>query len=215
MYQQLKSEIKDIIEIVNQCPDPLKEKCFEVLLENYLLSVNASTKRNQTAATETKEKQNDSPVELGSEETCAGVVDDDICEKDFHVKTLKFLRDNNISMQVLNHLYYKENGELKPFYETLKSTSMQECQMRLAVLTAFENSFAKSSSEMTFDCEAIRSRCQTMKCYNATNFAGYFKTNRTLWEEWPEKFDKSFIVTLSAEGKKKLAEVLLDLVEDA
>ena len=213
MYQQLKSEIKDIIEIVNQCPDPLKEKCFELLLENYLVLVDASTKRNQTELTAAKEKKDDSPADFGNKETHTGAIDDDICEKDFHVKTLKFLKDNNISMQMLNRLYYKEEGEIKPFYETLKSTSMQECQMRLAVLSAFENSFAKSSSEMTFDCEAIRSRCQMMKCYNATNFTAYFKANRSLWEEWPEKYDKSFVVTLSAEGKKKLAEVLLDLVE--
>ena len=38
MYQNLKSEIKEIIEIVKQCPDTLQEKCFELLLDNYLKS---------------------------------------------------------------------------------------------------------------------------------------------------------------------------------
>lgn len=85
--------------------------------------------------------------------------------------------------------------------------------MRLAVLSAFENSFAASNSEMTFNCETVRNRCQTMKCYNSTNFTAYFKTNKSLWEEWPEKYSKDFVVVLSSEGKKKLAEVLLDLAE--
>ena len=48
MYQNLKGEIKEIIEIVKECPEGLQEKCFELLLENYLASrgeaqVNART----------------------------------------------------------------------------------------------------------------------------------------------------------------------------
>lgn len=45
MYQNLKSEIKEIIEIVNQCPETLQEKCFELLLENFL-----NSKKNSTVA---------------------------------------------------------------------------------------------------------------------------------------------------------------------
>ena len=37
MYQKLKDEIKEIIEIVNQCPEGLQEKCFELLLENFIM----------------------------------------------------------------------------------------------------------------------------------------------------------------------------------
>ena len=36
MYKNIKEEIKDIIQIVNECPDSLKEKCFEILLSNLL-----------------------------------------------------------------------------------------------------------------------------------------------------------------------------------
>lgn len=214
MYQKLKEEIREIIAIVEQCPDALKEKCFELLLENYLDSTK-NVQRHKTENTPVPSPQealpqNSNDGEGKSEDIAA---DDDICEKDFHVKVLKLLKDNGITMKMINGLYYKENGCLMPFYETLKSTSMQECQMRLAVLTAFENSFNNTSGDMTFDCESIRNRCQTMKCYNATNFTGYFKSNKDLWETWPDKYDKSFIVTLSPEGKKKLTEVLTDLSE--
>lgn len=214
MYQQLKSEIKNIIEIVNQCPDSLKDKCFELLLENYLASFNIGSNTSPAASVVNTMKKAETDSEMISAVSSkSDAMSDDICEKDFHVKTQKFLKDYGISMSLLNQLYYKENGELKPFYETLKSTSMQECQMRLAVLSAFENSFASSNSEMSFNCETVRSRCQTMKCYNATNFTAYFKSNKSLWEEWPEKYSKDFVVILSSEGKKKLAEVLLDMAE--
>lgn len=211
MYPKLKAEIKEIIDIVNQCPESLKEKCFELLLSNFIES-------QKTASIVTPKKE--TPVEnsiVGKEATedISGntIATDDICEKDFHVKTQKFLKDNGITMEVVNNLYYKEDGELKPFYDSLKSTSMQECQLRLAVLTAFENSFSSQNGELCFNCEVIRTRCQTMKCYNATNFATNFKTNKTLWETWPEKYDREFTVSLSSEGKKKLAEVLLSLAE--
>ena len=34
------------------------------------------------------------------------------------------------------------------------------------------------------------------------------------WITWPEKYDKSANIVLSAEGKKELAKVLLDLAKD-
>ncbi len=209
MYQRLKAEIKEIIEIVNQCPDSLKEKCFELLLSNYLESQKKPTTVAQKK--ETVQGKDETDSKTTDEVSGNSIGTDDICEKDFHVKIQRFLKDNGVTMETINTLYYKENGELKPFYDTLKSTSMQECQLRLAVLTAFENSFAATNGDLTFNCEVIRARCQTMKCYNATNFASNFKTNKNLWESWPEKYDKEFTVSLSSEGKKKLAEVLLDL----
>lgn len=211
MYLKLKTEIKEIIDIVNQCPDSLKEKCFELLLSNFL----KSQKEDSIIVTEKEINSEKSVSDKGSSEAFSGtaVDTDDICEKDFHVKVQRFLKDNGITMEAINNLYYKENDELKPFYDSLKSTSMQECQLRLAVLTAFENSYTASNGDMTFNCEVIRNRCQVMKCYNSTNFTGYFKSNKNLWETWPEKYDKDFTVSLSSEGKKKLAEVLLALAE--
>lgn len=216
MYKQLKAEIREIIDIVNQCPDSLKEKCFELLLNDYLTNgrqeLLGGEMRNPSAVAT---NSGSFAVEASTDEvkSTLGATNDDISEKDFHVKTQKFLKENAITMNCLNDLYYKENGQLRPFYESLKTTSMAECQLRLALLTAFENSFVSSSPDMTFNCEVIRERCQAMKCYNATNFATNFKSNKELWETWPDKYDKEFIVTLSTAGKKRLAEVLLDLAE--
>lgn len=214
MYQNLKAEIKEIVEIVKQCPESLQEKCFELLLENFL-------KSNETLQTGSKETggevlkkdlvaDNDAQKPTGDSST-ADDKNEEICKKDFHVKIQKFLDSNGISMEVINELYYKENQKLMPLYDTLKSTSMSECQIRLALLTAFEN--AQLTGEMTFNCEVIRSRCQAMKCYNAKNFAAYFKGSSDLWDNWPEKYDGSLDINVSSDGKKKLAEIMLDLAK--
>ena len=48
----------------------------------------------------------------------------------------------------------------------------------------------------------------------ATNFTSYFKSNSDFWEVWPDKYDKTLSISLSAEGKKELAKVILDLTKD-
>lgn len=58
--------------------------------------------------------------------------------KDFHIKVRKFLETNNIGIDIINSLYYKENERLMPLYESLNTTKMAESQIRLALLTAFE-----------------------------------------------------------------------------
>jgi len=39
MYEQLKEKLKEIVEICEQCPEQYRGKCFEILLEHYLSSV--------------------------------------------------------------------------------------------------------------------------------------------------------------------------------
>ena len=36
MYLELKEEIKNIIEVVQQCPEKFQERCFEILLNQYI-----------------------------------------------------------------------------------------------------------------------------------------------------------------------------------
>ncbi len=215
MYQTLKSEIKEIIEIVKQCPDSLQEKCFELLLENFINSNNTPNTPQQNSAPVSSKRNDYADISAPKEEKNeAENQSTEIALKDFHVKVQRFLQSNNITIENINYLYYKENDKLMPLYDTLNSTNMCECQIRLALLTAFENSFFDNNGEMMFTCSEVRTRCNTMKCYNASNFASYFKNNSSLWENWPEKPDKNLSIYLSAEGKKELAKVLLDLAKD-
>lgn len=213
MYQGLKAEIKEIIEIVKECPEALQAKCFELLLEDYLTSNGKSGKQKDDTQIEPNiigdEKENNQDTKTGDPETTP----EDIKISDFHVKVQKLLNENEITTEVLNKLYYKENGKLMPFYETLKSTSMATCQIRLALLTAFENCFAEGAGELTFTCEAVRERCKTMKCYNASNFTAYFKNNSNMWDNFPDKYDGGIKILVSSDGKRELAKVLLDLAD--
>lgn len=210
MYQNLKSEIKEIIEIVKQCPDTLQEKCFELLLDNYLKSNDqpktkkATTKVDEPSVESTKADETKVEMIANKEE--------EIVLTDFHIKTRKFLETNNITIGMINSLYYKEDGKLMPLYESLNSNKMTDCQNRIALLTAFENSFS-NGGEMVFNGEVVRQRCQDLKCYDAPHFADTFKRFSSLFDNWAEKYDKKAQYSLSAEGKKELAAVLLELAD--
>ena len=210
MYQNLKNEIKEIIEIVKQCPDTLQEKCFELLLDNYLKSNDqqktkkATTKVDEPSVESTKADETKVEMIANKEE--------EIVLTDFHIKTRKFLETNNITIGLINSLYYKEDGKLMPLYESLNSNKMTDCQNRIALLTAFENSFS-NGGEMVFNGEVVRQRCQDLKCYDAPHFADTFKRFSSLFDNWAEKYDKKAQYSLSAEGKKELAAVLLELAD--
>ncbi len=214
MYQKLKAEMKEIIDIVKQCPESLQEKCFELLLENYLTANNRDNGSQITKAESITEKRDANEENLGAvTERSEESPSEEIAIKDFHVKIQRFLKTNGITIEQINYLYYKCDGKILPLYDSLNSTSMSECQIRLALLSSFENSYSDGNGDFWFNVEEVRSRCNTMKCYSSANFMAYFKNNLSLWDNWPEKYDRGINIILSSEGKKELAKVLLDLAK--
>lgn len=215
MYLELKKEILDIIEIVQQCPEKLQEKCFEMLLSQYISE--HKTENSQTVVKENVVRniviEDESGESLMDERSKNESSSDEIKITDFHIKIQKFLSSNGISISDINELYYKEDGKLMPLYESLGSTKMSECQIRLELLTAFENSFSSATGDMSFNGEEVRQRCQAMKCYDLSNFSTNLKKSSNLLDNFNDKYDKSTEYILSTEGKKELAKIILELVK--
>lgn len=207
MYEELKAEIKEIIAITKECPAELQQKCFEILLDNYLQKFRA-TKSVQPAPLQSEDKVDEVVLETNDSSSSAS----DITDNDFHVKVRRFFQTNNISVNDLNKIYYKENGQLLPYYESMHSTKMSECQLRLTLLTAFEAGFA--NGEFVVNGENVRKRCQELKCYDSPNFATNFKNNAALFDNWTDKYDKNTDYILSSEGKKQLAQTLIRIIAE-
>ena len=207
MYEELKAEIKEIIEITKECPAELQQRCFEILLDNYLQKFK-TTRSVQTVIAQNEDKVDESSIESNEVSTTTS----DITENDFHVKVRKFFQLNNINVTDLNRIYYKENGQLLPYYESMHSTKMSECQIRLTLLTAFEEGFA--TGDFAVNGENVRKRCQELKCYDSPNFATNFKNNAALFDNWEDKYDKNTDYILSVEGKKQLAQTLIKIIAE-
>lgn len=209
MYEKLKQEIRDILEITKECPQPLQEKCFEILLNSFLEQFKPVKAITEGEKPKIEVSQPTDEQTEGVESSSNG---DEITENDFHVRVRRFLNANSISIPDLNKIYYKENGRLMPFYESMHSTKMSECQIRLTLLTAFENGFA--DGEMVVGGEIVRKRCQDLKCYDGPNFASIFKNNSLIFDNWTDKYDKNVTYVLSSEGKKLLAQTLTKIIAE-
>jgi hypothetical protein len=198
----LKDLVKEVVEAVEGCPEPLQLRAFELLLEYRLGTVGPKTdpagnvEQVTPPLADPEDKEPDTPA------------DDDIEPKDLHAKTRKFLQDHGRTVEDINALYYKEAGAIKPLYDDLKSTGMSESQIRLSLLEALEN--ALGTGEFEFNGESVREKTKAYKCYDGPNFTRNFRNNAKLFEGF-DKYEPGQPIRLSTEGKAELARVIGEL----
>lgn len=210
MAKSLKEAITEFADIAKTCPENLQEKCFVLLLEDFLASHRASPPAKQIpkSDSESQNTKNDEVVENESKGK-ADADQEDFSETDLHVKARKFLKDSNLTIDHINELFYKEGDNIKPLYEDLRTTRMAESQMRVALLQALMNGMV--SGDFEFSGEKVREEVQLRKCYDPPNFSANFKNNKALFEAF-EKYDKKEpTVRLSKDGRSELASLIKEL----
>lgn len=200
--EDLKSKVLEIASIAKACPENLQEKCFELLLTDFLSRQHPSHQKKKDRLE--KEEEIESPPE--QKDNNGGSSQEDIQEKDLHVKVRQVMKKEGVTVEQINQIFYKENGDIKPLFDDLRTTKAAESQIRLALLTALKN--AIHSGDFKFNGEDVRRDTQQRKCYDAPNFVKNFKNNKTLFDNF-EAYDKTNpTISLSTEGKTKLAEVI-------
>lgn len=208
MKQELKDAILEIIDVVQLVPEKLQDRCFELLLLDAISKQNGVPKKPEEVAPAAEEEIEAPPTPTPTNGGKA-VVAQDIALTDIHVKARKFLEKQDLSIEDINGLFYKDGDALKPLYEDLKTTKTSESQMRIGLLLALEN--AMGSGEFVFSGEQVREECQKRKCYDPTNFAVNFKNNAKLFDSF-EKYDKaSPSVRLAEAGRVQLAALVKEL----
>ncbi len=205
MVTDIKDKILEIASIAKKCPENLQEKCFEVLLKDFL-------EKQSRFIGKAKPPPSGEGSEPGDEEDLKKVVEPqqgDIPEKDLHLKARKFLKSNSLTIDHINQVFYKEGDEIRPLYDDLKTTKASESQIRIALLHALKN--ALSSGEFEFNGEEVRSECQIRKCYDPPNFTAAFKNYKDRFENFEKYQKKSPVIRLGVQGKSTLAEIIRDL----
>ncbi len=204
--ENFKEDVLEIIAITKQCPDALQEKCLVLLLENYLKKSAARPPASETP--HDKAKPIVSPDEAQEDSTADTSAQRDLVPADLHLKARKFLEKYGRTLEDLNQLFFKEGDEVKALYDDLKTTKASESQMRIALLSALRSGI--NDGEFQFDGELVRDECQLRKAYDAANFAANFKNNAVLFDNF-EKYDKLTPIKLSDAGKKRLADLIVEL----
>ena len=207
--EDLKKEVKKIVDIAKECPENLQQTCFEILLRDFLESRKPSLiKSEEPHPAEGAERKTSTEEKVGSENGASSGQGADLTITDIHVKARKFMEKYKVTIEQLNQLFYKEGSKILPLFDDLKTTRTAECQVRVALLKALVA--ALLSGEFQSNVEEIRSECQAMKCYDMNNWNNNFQNNASLFDF--DKYTKSLTtVRLSEEGKKELAELIGEL----
>ena len=198
MPEKLKQKITEFVALAKECPENLQEKCFELLLADHLNGL-----RHDPEAGKGKKSEDD------EEKKKKITRQEDILDTDLHVKARQFLKKVGLTVDHINQLFYKEEGNFLPLYDDLKTTKASESQIRIALLHSLLNGLHKGDFE--FNGESVRDEAQVRKCYDAPNFTTHFKNSKNLFEGFTTYSKASPIIRLSADGKAKLAEIIKDL----
>lgn len=206
---KLKEKVEEFAEIAKSLPDNLQVTCFELLLRNYLEGGKHPPGEPKVAGSAVatpppgpvQAMTTTPPAEAGSKQ-------EDLKGADLHVKAKKFIEKHALSVDQLNNLFFKEDGQLKPLYDDLKTTRTSESQIRLTLLLALQT--ALTTGEFEADVEAVRRECVARKCYDGNNFSNNYNNNKSLFVF--DKYTKATrYVRLSETGKKELADVIQEL----
>lgn len=119
-----------------------------------------------------------------------------------------FLQRHSITEDQLRALALVENGDVH-FIREPETTKVATGQIQWSLLLALKS--ALLGGEMSADPEAVRSICIEKGLYDKANFAANFKrsTGKVMFQKVPEPQGEA--VKLSAEGEKKLAELVKSL----
>ena len=182
----VKAELKEIIELVKVCPEPLQAKCFEILLTDYLTSKKQPTKQ----AGQTNERQ-DKPSHVPAETDTRirafaaqhGLQPDDVL-KVFQVDDL-----GNVSIEVTD----------------LKTNKNAKRQRTLALLIGGRHQFLEGAFEVPI--EELRELCVTYSAYDAANFMTNLKNAKEIFAG----FKSNATNKLSPVGKSELGKLIKTL----
>lgn len=210
MPDDLKDRVLEIVSIAKECPENLQTLCFELLLRDYLEGKQRPAEAPApapSAATSSALPPGD-PV-LNPHSGDSPLSDQqDLRTVDLHIKARKFTEKFAITLDQINSLFYKDNGDIKSLYEDLKTTRMAEGQIRVTLLHALLAGIR--TGEFVADGEAVRAEVQQRKSYDSTNFTKNFKNSANLFDGF-ESYEKGAQLRLSDDGKKELAELIKEL----
>lgn len=173
-------ELKRIVDLANVVPNEYRLKCFELLLAHAL------------------QASPPPPPPAPPLRTPAG--------KPFilPIDVKAFLSQYGLDESLLWKHFHAEGEEVRPIYR-LKTTKKARAQIEHALMMALESALITGQFQVI--PQALRTRCDELKCYDSANFMKNLKLNSKLF--------KSVVIdeplSLSPDGKSELAELLESL----
>ena len=184
--EDIKEEIKDILEIVKSCPANLQEKCFEILL-TYALKGSSS-----------------SPAPLQPPAPLAGFPVEAPPEITRRIRA--FAAQNGLGDEMIFKVFAVDDvGTVSVEVTDLKVNQNAKKQRRLALLIGLRHQFMNGSFDVPLD--ELREMCVTYSAYDAPNFATNLKNMKEIFSG----FKPGTTNKLSPKGKSEGAALIKEL----
>lgn len=151
-YQKIKKDITEIAEISNTVPEHFREKCFEILLMDFL-----NSKKTITLV-----KDDSTPSPLTSTLKLPSNV-------------LAFMRRNDVSQEEIGAVVMFDGTDFH-FIKEPAHKNARKGQNEWALLIALRNGI--TNNNLSSDPEAVRSLVQDKGYYDSANFAKNFKITK-------------------------------------
>jgi hypothetical protein len=186
MYETLKTELAEIVALVETLPDRYKDRTFEVLLSALLAEQQPGGGGDGDEGGDGKGKTTSLTAKMRA-----------------------FIKRQSVTEEQLRELAFVEDGEVVFIHEP-EVTQNSKGQIQWALLLALKSGLL--GGEMEVDPEDVRSICIEKGFYDKANFAKNFKapTTAAMFQSALEPQGKS--VKLAAPGEKKLADLIKTLV---
>lgn len=192
-HENLKIQIKEILEIATGVPTNLQEKCFEILLNRLIL--------DQFGGSENLVTQH-------IDETSAYTIE----AHRFSGPMLDFMRQTEITGKDIFNILTVDDGEV---HFTSEPDTKQKTQgvIQWALLLALRNALVSEKGELRVDPEELRSICQANGYYDAPNFAKTLKSRNNVHLFGGRLEPQGDARKLSSKGEHKLGELIRKLGE--
>lgn len=155
MFEQLKKQLKEIVEIADQCPEHYREKCFSILLEHFLAS---------------KEKQIEPKDETPE---IAGIGLSGKWPPEFS----RFLKDHKLT--AVSSVFHLEEGRCEIIVRNIKTKKKATGEVRLALLLGVKHMAEEGSPNVPN--EELRQLCSNHGVLDTPNFTSIMKKNKDLF----------------------------------
>src|SRR5947199_5779966 len=191
MYEKLKKELKDIVDLVESVPERYRDRCFDLLFSQLLSGQAPPAEDKDDASKKVQDKDTKSRNAVA-----------------LPAKVRTFIRRYQISEEQLRSVVMVEDAEVHFVYEP-KDVKVATGQIQWAVLLSLKS--ALLGGDMTVDPEDVRSICIEKGLYDKANFAAVFKRppNSSLFNGLLEP--QGGPKRLTTKGEERLAEVLKTL----
>lgn len=203
-FPDAKKQVEEIIKIVEQCPESLKETCFRLLFDLAFAEVRSST---ETSRNPMAKAISSPPVDDGKERQTQAT--------DFKLPSnmLAFTRKYEIPIEVLQKLFILDHEPLLPIYKiTTKVTAT--AQLHKVMMILLENGLLNNQLKAPY--AELRETINEAGLMDG-NFNKVLKRNSNLFRGavTKDKIVETETIELTGEGYEYLSKIIKELVQPA